>query len=107
VKEFVAIGGGAASNLWCQIMADATGRSIRRSARLEASSLGAAVCAAVGAGLYETAAEAAGAMSGRAFQETNPSRDNRAIYADLLGIYRELYPGLRRTFAKLAGRAAT
>jgi len=86
-------------------MADATGRSIRRSTTLEASSLGAAVCAAVGAGLYGTAAEAAAAMSGKTFRETDPSPDNRAVYADLLGIYRELYPSLRRTFAKLAGRA--
>jgi sugar (pentulose or hexulose) kinase len=107
VREFVAVGGGAASDLWCQIMADATGRSIRRSATLEASSLGAAVCAAVGAGIYGTAIEAAAAMSGQALRETNPDPDNRATYADLLGIYRELYPSLRQTFAKLAGRATT
>jgi sugar (pentulose or hexulose) kinase len=100
-RDFVAIGGGAASDLWCQIMADATGRSIRRATTLEASSLGAAVCAAVGAGLYGTAVEAAAAMSGKALRETSPSPDSRAVYADLLGIYRELYPGLRRTFARL------
>ena len=107
VREFVAVGGGAASDLWCQIMADAMGRPIRRSATLEASSLGAAVCAAVGAGIYGTAIEAAAAMSGQALRETNPAPDNRAAYADLLGIYRELYPSLRWTFAKLAGRATT
>jgi hypothetical protein len=86
---------------------DATGRSIHRSATLEASSLGAAVCAAVGAGIYGTAIEAAVAMSGQALRETNPSPDNRAVYADLLGIYREVYPSLRQTFAKLARRATT
>jgi sugar (pentulose or hexulose) kinase len=102
VKEFIAIGGGAASDLWCQIMADATGKSIRRSKTLEASSLGAAICAAAGAGLYPNATEAARAMSDKAATETRPSPENRGKYAELLGIYRELYPGLRETFAKLA-----
>ena len=102
VKEFIAIGGGAASDLWCQIMADATGKTIRRSKTLEASSLGAAICAAVGAGLYRNAADAAAAMSDKAAPETQPSPENRGKYAELLGIYRELYPGLREAFAKLA-----
>jgi len=102
VKEFVAIGGGAASDLWCQIIADATGRSIRRSSIVEASSLGAAICAAVGAGLYPGTVDAAAAMSDKDFRETQPSSENSARYADLLHIYRELYPNLRGTFARLA-----
>ena len=102
VTEIVAIGGGAASDLWCQIMADATGKCIRRSRTLEASSLGAAICAAVGAGLYRSPVDAAAAMSDNVFRDTHPSAENRARYADLLGTYRELYPGLRGTFAKLA-----
>jgi xylulokinase len=102
VGEFVAIGGGAASDLWCQIMADATGKCIRRSRTLEASSLGAAICAAVGAGLYARPVDAAAAMSDKVFRDTQPSAEDRARYADLLGTYRELYPGLRSTFAELA-----
>lgn len=102
VREFVAIGGGAASDLWRQIMADATGRCIRRSGTLEASSLGAAICAAVGAGLFKCAEDGANAMSGKDFQETEPSPESYARYADLMGIYGELYGSLRGTFAKLA-----
>ena len=102
VKEFVAIGGGAASDLWRQIMADATGKCIRRSETLEASSLGAAMCAAVGAGFYKSAEDAANAMSGKDFQETEPAPENCARYADLMGAYRELYGSLRGTFARLA-----
>ncbi len=101
VKEFIAIGGGASSDLWCQIMADATGKSIRRSKTLEASCLGAAICAAVGAGLYASAADAAAAMSDKSPRETQPSPENYRRYADLLGIYRELYPNLRESLAKL------
>jgi xylulokinase len=102
VKEFIAIGGGAASDLWCQIMADATGKAILRSRTLEASSLGAAVCAAVGAGLFANAVDAARAMSDKVLRETQASSENYMKYADLLGIYRELYPRLRATFASLA-----
>jgi predicted component of viral defense system (DUF524 family) len=34
--------------------------------------------------------------------ETQPCPKRSAAYAELLGIYRELYPRLRETFAKLA-----
>ena len=105
VKNFTAIGGGATSDLWCQILADATGKSIKRSRTVEASSLGAAICAAVGSGLHSHAADAAAAMSDTVLRETQPSPENSRKYADLLGIYRELYPSLRGTFARLAGRA--
>lgn len=101
VKEFIAIGGGATSELWRRIMADATGKCIKRSGTLEASSLGAGICAAAGAGLFESVEDAAKVMRGKDFQETEPSPDNCASYADLMGVYRELYGNLQRTFAKL------
>lgn len=104
VSTITAIGGGAASDLWCQIMADATGKSIQRSSTVEASSLGAAICAAVGAGLFPNTADAADAMCETAVQVMPPSPENRRRYADLLGVYREIYPALRATFAKLNER---
>jgi xylulokinase len=106
VKEFVAIGGGASSDLWCQIVADASGKTVRRSKTVEASSLGAAICAAVGAGWFADAATAAEAMCGEITRETEPRPAPAARYAELLAIYRELYPCLRETFAKLAGFTA-
>jgi len=102
VTEFIAIGGGAASDLWCQIMANASGKPVRRSRTLEASSLGAAICAAVGAGWFRNALDAAEAMCDRELRETLPLAPDRARYAGLLKIYRELYPNLSGTFSKLA-----
>jgi xylulokinase len=102
VTEFIAIGGGSASDLWCQIVADATGKPVRRSRTVEASSLGAAICAAVGAGWYANAAEAAEEMSDKELREIQPDAQNMKRYAELLGIYRELYPELSGTFSKLA-----
>ena len=102
IREFIAIGGGAASDLWCQIVADASGKTVRRSRTVEASSLGAAMCAAVGAGWFPSAMEAAGSMCGEITRETEPVPEQAARYGELLGIYREIYPQLRETFAKLA-----
>jgi xylulokinase len=102
VRDFIAIGGGAANHLWCQIMADATGKCIRRSRTLEASSLGAAICAAVGAGLYGNAQDAAQAMSDKVLSDTEPHAENCVRYTELLETYREVYGSLRGTFAKLA-----
>ena len=102
VREFVAIGGGAASDLWCQIVADACGIPVKRSPTVEASSLGAAMCAAAGAGWFHSVATAAEAMKGEITRETEPCARRQARYAELLEIYREIYPQLRQTYRKLA-----
>jgi sugar (pentulose or hexulose) kinase len=102
ISEFVAIGGGASSDLWCQIMADASGKTVRRSRTVEASSLGVAICAAVGAGWFPGAADAAAAMAGAITRETEPLPSQAARYGELMGIYREIYPRLRDTFAGLS-----
>ena len=106
IREFIAIGGGSSSDLWCQIVADASGKTVRRSRTVDASSLGAAVCAAVGAGWFRSAAEAAESMCGEITRETEPVPAQAARYGELLGIYREIYPQLRETFAKLTRFAA-
>jgi len=107
VREFIAIGGGAANDLWCQIVADASGKTVRRSATIEASSLGAAVCAAVGAGWFPDAAAAAEAMCGEITRETYPVPEQSARYRELLDIYKEIYPQLRGTFSKLSRFASS
>ena len=102
VEEFVAMGGGAASDLWCQIIADASGTPVERSQTVEASSLGAAMCAAAGAGWFAGVPAAAEAMSGKITRTTEPRADRVSRYGELLEIYREIYPQLRQTYRKLA-----
>lgn len=46
VRELVASGGGSRSELWCQIMADATGRTVRRSSETDTAVVGAGALAA-------------------------------------------------------------
>ena len=94
IDHFVAIGGGAASDLWVQILADATGRPIQRSDTVEASSLGAAIAAAKGAGWHRTIAEGVAAMAGKPVRTFEPDPKRAARYAELRAIHAELWPRL-------------
>ncbi|WP_150526605.1 xylulokinase [Roseibium sediminis] len=62
-QKIIAVGGGGNSRLWTQMYADATGLPLAVSRSLEASSLGAAMAAAVGLGWYSNFDAAASAMS--------------------------------------------
>jgi xylulokinase len=64
VEEVRLVGGAAQSDLWTQIRADILGLPIRRMPVREASALGAAILAAVGAGLFPDVASAVEKMSG-------------------------------------------
>jgi xylulokinase len=63
IEEIVAVGGGSASELWLQMIADASGLPVKISNSLEASSLGAGITAAVGLGWYPDFDSAAAAMT--------------------------------------------
>jgi len=100
--EYLAIGGGARSDLWCRIIADVSGRPVLRSTTVECSSMGAAMAAAVGAGWFPGFIEAAQAMSGPISRRFEPDPVASAHYARLMPAYRELYPRLKSLFAALA-----
>ena len=90
IDHMVAIGGGANSPLWRQMLADASGKPVHVSDTVEASALGAGMIAACGAGWYPDIDAAARAMAGAttAF-EPDPARGER--YAELAAIYDDLY----------------
>jgi xylulokinase len=102
VSTYVAIGGGASSALWRRIFADATGRVVQSSATVEATSLGAGMAAAVGAGWFDSFEAAATAMRGAIVAETVPDPAGVETYRRVAGIYRELYPRLEPLFGPLA-----
>ena len=58
-NEIVFAGGASKGTLWCQILADVTGCKIKVPKVKEATALGAAMAAGVGAGIYENIATAA------------------------------------------------
>jgi xylulokinase len=87
-------GGGARSDAWCQIKADALGFGLRRARVADAAAMGAAILAGVGSGAMPSLRQAIGSLVGfDATFEPDPAR--RAYYDDKFGKYRELYAALR------------
>jgi xylulokinase len=94
-------GGGAKSPLWRQIMADVLGAELVTVNTTEGAAYGAALLAGVGAGLYNSVAEACQAMiaiTGR----TTPDAGATAAYGPYYERYRALYPALAPEFWALA-----
>jgi sugar (pentulose or hexulose) kinase len=95
VSHFLTIGGGATNSLWCHILADVTGKDICIPKNTEASALGAAIAAAVGAGWYRTFGEAGKEMTGIK-KEIKPDRQNHKEYLELFRYYGRIYPVLEK-----------
>jgi xylulokinase len=91
--ETAAVGGGARSDAALQIKADAIGRPLHRPAVTEAASLGAAILAAVGGGLFASLPEALETMVPPA-RTIEPDARKSARYRERYALYRELHPRL-------------
>jgi xylulokinase len=93
-----ASGGGTASPLWRQILADVLGTEIATVNTSEGAAYGAALLAAVGAGWFASVDAAAGELV-TATPVASPARDALA-YAEAHDVYRRLYPALASTFPR-------
>ena len=101
IDHFVIMGGGAQSDLWCQIVADAAGRDVKRLETVEASALGAAMAAAKGIGWFKSIPDAAASMSGKPSKTFYPRTKENKAYRELMAIYRDLWPTLSQWNARL------
>ena len=103
-EEVRVVGGGADSPFWCQIKADATGRTLRALRSREATATGAAMLAGVAEGTYaslDAAAEELVELG--ASYEPNPGA--RASYDEAYGLYRAAYAALEPVFDRKEGTA--
>ena len=94
IHSICAIGGATNSDFWVQMKADVTGIPIKSRDVREAATLGAALLAGLGAGVYPDAAAAVGAV--RHPEKTYlPNAANHAKYSLLYDtLYKRLYPAL-------------
>ena len=100
VNELRAIGGGARSEKWLQMKADIIGTPICAVDVSDAASLGAALLAGWGTGVYASLrAGVERTLSIGARYE--PDEKRRAHYQDQLGVYEQLYPTLRELNSEL------
>ena len=88
-----AMGGSANSRIWTQIKADVTGCGIEVPASDTATTLGAAILAGVGTGVYQSFEEAA-ARTVSVKKTYTPNTELKAVYDSGYETYRKLYPAL-------------
>lgn len=100
VRRLTIVGGGAKGTLWRQIKADVTGYPIRVPTSVETTATGAAILAAVGAGLFPSVAEATSAFVSYEPEEHQPDPEARALYDEAYGLYRDVYAALRPVFGR-------
>jgi xylulokinase len=92
-------GGGSKSPLWRQIIADVLGAPLVSTSTTEGAAYGAALMAAVGAGVFPDVATACD-QTIQTGDRTEPSAAVGA-YEHPYEVYRSLYPTLRETFTRL------
>ncbi len=87
-------GGGAKSGLWPDILASIFGLTARvHKTPGETTSLGAAIAAGVGIGLFQGYAEAASVVSARSTHVPNPAWQK--VYPEVYAIYADIYERIR------------
>jgi xylulokinase len=102
LQHLTAVGGGATSDVWCQIFADVLGLPIRQLAEpMQANAIGAAYIAFVGLGLldFDTAARQT-----RYRAHYQPNRAHQAVYNDSFGAFTELHRRLAPLYQRLNNR---
>lgn len=99
VERVFACDGGAASDLWLQIAADAINRPVQRIANHPGSCLGAAYVAGYGAGVIKNWTGIADYVAGG--QVFEPSADRVAVYDHVYTNFRDIYERLKSLYPNL------
>ncbi len=103
MKRYIAMGGGAQSDLWCQIIADITDKPVYRATTTEAAALGAGILAATAVGCFANAREAAQEMTHILPQPIEPNASVHSFYNRLFEeVYRPLFPAMQLYLDRLA-----
>lgn len=96
------VGGGALSELTCQILADCTGKVVETVDEPQnVGSMGAAVLVAVGLGMCSSIADAKKLIP--VVKTFEPNKENKKVYDKYYEVYRNLYKSNKDNFAKLNG----
>ncbi len=96
------VGGGALSDVTCQILADCMGRTVETvSSPQNVGAVGAAVVSSVGLGLIDSMLDAKKLIPARKTFVPNP--ENKAVYDKNYEVYKKLYKSNKANFAALNG----
>ena len=100
IKEIRAIGGGAKSRVWQQILADILGEEINLLNVEEGPAFGAALIAGVGVGVYNSFAEAVNVIV-KVKKTIVPRTQNTEKYNQFYQLYKKLFYSLKEDFKEL------
>lgn len=103
VKELLAVGGSANSALWMQIKSDITGKPLAVPFSDTATTLGAALLAGVGVGMYESFEDAV-AQTVKITRRYEPNMENHEVYKKNYETYIGLYENLKDLMKKTGGQ---
>ena len=101
VSEMITVGGAGNSRTWTQIKADITGKIIHVARSDTATTLGAAMLAGVGVGVYRDFDDAAARLVVLTRTHT-PDQSHRLYYERNYTLYRQLYPVLKPYMTTMA-----
>ena len=101
-QTLTACGGGGRSPFWRQMLADILKCKVTTIASKEGPALGAAILAAVAAGLYPTVEAAVDALVKPGEAKADPVAAEEQRYDAIYQLYQSLYPTMRPAFHKLA-----
>ncbi|HET9250251.1 MAG TPA: FGGY family carbohydrate kinase [Actinomycetota bacterium] len=99
VRRLTIVGGGAKGPLWRQIKADVTGLPVRVPESVETTATGAAILAAVAAGLFTSVGDAVEAFVSYRPDQHEPNAATRDVYRDAYRRYRDVYASLKPVFS--------
>jgi len=99
VRRLTIVGGGAKGALWRQIKADVTGLPVRVPVSVETTATGAAILAAVAAGVHPEVASAVATFVSYRPEQHEPDPDAKAAYDEAYARYRRTYEALKPVFA--------
>ncbi|WHY56461.1 autoinducer-2 kinase [Peribacillus simplex] len=89
-ESIIFAGGASKSDLWCQIVSDVLNKPLRVPVVRESTALGAAICAGVGAKVYNDFNEAISKVI--KFEKTYyPNQENNVVYEDLYKKWKDIY----------------
>jgi xylulokinase len=100
VRELFSMGGAANSYVWSQIKANITGKLVKIPSSDTATTLGAAILAGVGIGMYNDFHEAV-ECTVHINRVHQPNPHDQAVYDDLYKVYLETYNRLKGLFPRL------
>jgi len=100
VSELRSVGGSANSRVWTQLKADITGKEILVPYSDHATTLGAAILAGVGVGVYSNFAEAV-EKTVKVQRKHQPDQVKHKKYQEYFDLYLELYDKLKDSYEKL------